>query len=139
MSCRQPGDWDCRRCRYLNFSKRDSCQRCGEPKVGLGAPGLDYSTGGGALCNPVNWAVKPGDWYCYNCGVHNYASRSNCFKCGGATKTDSAVTQSWGFSHEPAQQGWKSGDWICSRMGCNEHNYASRTECFRCSTPRYYG
>lgn len=110
MSCRQPCDWDCRSCRYLNFGKRESCQRCGEPKLGLGTPA------GGALSNPSNWAVKPGDWYCYNCGVHNYASRSNCFKCGGATKTEAAVTQSWGFSLDPAQQaGWKSGDWICSR------------------------
>jgi hypothetical protein len=26
---------------------------------------------------------------------------------------------------------FKSGDWICS--GCGSHNYADKTECFRCS------
>ena len=28
--------------------------------------------------------VRPGDWYCSvgNCGAHNFASRSSCFKCG---------------------------------------------------------
>ncbi|KAI9110247.1 hypothetical protein K1719_018689 [Acacia pycnantha] len=31
---------------------------------------------------------------------------------------------------------WKSGDWICNRLGCNEHNFASRMECFKCSAPR---
>ncbi|KAJ3694717.1 hypothetical protein LUZ60_000094 [Juncus effusus] len=133
MSCRQAGDWNCTTCAYLNFGKRDSCQRCGKSKLGL-PPG----TGGTIQCN---WDIKPGDWYCYSCGVHNYANRTDCFKCGGATKTESAVTHSWGISIAPQQPAvvWKSGDWLCSRPGCNEHNYANRTECYRCNMPRYYG
>ncbi|TMW83519.1 hypothetical protein EJD97_001466, partial [Solanum chilense] len=35
-----------------------------------------------------------------------------------------------------SRSGWKSGDWICTRLGCNEHNFASRMECFRCNAPR---
>nr|CAD1824310.1 unnamed protein product [Ananas comosus var. bracteatus] len=126
MSSWKPGDWNCRSCQYVNFCKRDSCQRCGEPKLGVPLhERTDYTSAGGAA-----WDVKPGDWYC-SCGVHNYACRSNCFKCG-AVKNDSGVTHSWGFAC-PGQHGWKSGDWTCTRLGCNEHNYASRTECFRCN------
>ncbi|OAY84696.1 hypothetical protein ACMD2_17992 [Ananas comosus] len=132
MSSWKPGDWNCRSCQYVNFCKRDSCQRCGEPKLGVPLhERTDYTSAGGAA-----WDVKPGDWYC-SCGVHNYACRSNCFKCG-AVKNDSGVTHSWGFAC-PGQHGWKSGDWTCTRLGCNEHNYASRTECFRCNAPRNYG
>ncbi|KAA8525384.1 hypothetical protein F0562_007198 [Nyssa sinensis] len=31
----RPGDWNCRSCQHLNFQRRDSCQRCGEPRPGL--------------------------------------------------------------------------------------------------------
>nr|XP_010925171.2 zinc finger Ran-binding domain-containing protein 2 [Elaeis guineensis] len=127
---RKPGDWNCRSCQYVNFCRRDSCQRCGEPKLGVDRP--DYTSISGV------WDVKPGDWYC-SCGVHNYASRSNCFKCGAA-KDDStaAVAHSWGFGYG-APAGWKSGDWICTRFGCNKHNYASRTECYWCNAPKDHG
>ncbi|XP_072968405.1 RNA-binding protein involved in heterochromatin assembly dri1-like [Typha angustifolia] len=128
---RKPGDWNCRSCQYLNFCKRESCQRCGDPKFGIERTDYTSISGGG-------WEVKPGDWYC-SCGVHNYASRANCFKCGATKNDNSTVTHSWGFGLNAHQTGWKSGDWICARLGCNEHNYAIRTECFRCSAPRHYG
>ncbi|XP_038974835.1 uncharacterized RNA-binding protein C17H9.04c-like isoform X1 [Phoenix dactylifera] len=127
---RKPGDWNCRSCQYVNFCRRESCQRCGEAKLGVDRP--DYTSNSGA------WDVKPGDWYCL-CGVHNYASRANCLKCGAAKDDSSAaVAQSWGFGHA-APAGWKSGDWMCSRPGCNKHNYASRMECYWCNAPRDYG
>lgn len=28
------GDWNCRSCQHLNFSRRDSCHRCGEARSG---------------------------------------------------------------------------------------------------------
>lgn len=30
----------------------------------------------------------------------------------------------------------KPGDWICPKEGCSNHNFARRTSCFRCNTPR---
>ena len=124
---RKPGDWNCRSCQYVNCCRRDSCQRCGEPKLGVDRP--DYTSISGV------WDVKPGDWYC-SCGVHNYASRSNCFKCGAA-KDDStaAVAHSWGFGYG-APAGWKSGDWICTRSASSLPicMYAhTRTHTSRCS------
>ncbi|KAJ8431807.1 hypothetical protein Cgig2_027552 [Carnegiea gigantea] len=154
----RPGDWNCRSCNHLNFQRRDSCQRCGDPRPDGGRGGGDYGGrfgggssfgGGGGFSGPD---VRPGDWYCTvgNCGAHNFASRSSCFKCG-AYKEESGSgggyegdgmgrARGFGFGGGgSSRSGWKSGDWICTRSGCNEHNFASRTECFRCSAPRDSG
>ncbi|KAH7430668.1 hypothetical protein KP509_08G008000 [Ceratopteris richardii] len=105
--------------------------------------------------------VRPGDWHCQEgrCGAHNFASRSNCFKCGAPKDEggenarggsydygrgggyDRGSRGGFGRSYDSGdagsgRSGWKSGDWMCTRSGCNEHNFASRTECFRCQAPR---
>ncbi|XP_075517665.1 uncharacterized protein LOC142551993 [Primulina tabacum] len=132
------GDWMCGACHHLNFKKRDSCQRCSCPKY---ATESDVSSYAAALRKTEMLA---GDWYCgaMNCGVHNYASRTSCFKCGALKDYygyGAAVVASAGYGYE-AIPGWKNGDWICSSgMGCGMHNYASRTECYKCRTPRDYG
>ncbi|KAJ7962888.1 Ran-binding zinc finger protein [Quillaja saponaria] len=146
----RPGDWNCRSCQHLNFQRRDSCQRCGDPKYGdiRGDFGGLGGRSGSSFGFMSGSDVRPGDWYCNagNCGTHNFASRSSCFKCG-AFKDDIAggfngdLSRSRGFGGGNGgggggRPGWKSGDWICSRLGCNEHNFASRMECFKCSAPR---
>nr|XP_027084221.1 TATA-binding protein-associated factor 2N-like isoform X1 [Coffea arabica] len=124
----RPGDWNCRSCQYLNFQRRDSCQRCGDPRPG--ERGGDFmGRGNSSFGFSSGPDVRPGDWYCSfgTCGAHNFASRSSCFKCG-ALKDESS---GGGFDgdHMPRQRGfgfgggssggrsgWKSGDWICTRM-----------------------
>ncbi|XP_068648935.1 RNA-binding protein involved in heterochromatin assembly dri1-like isoform X1 [Aristolochia californica] len=143
---RKPGDWNCRSCQHLNFSRRDSCQRCGDARSGDRG---DYGGYGGRVGSSFGFTgsdVRPGDWYCSagNCGAHNFASRSSCFKCGAfkddsATGYDGGQRSRSGFGFGGGRSGWKSGDWICSRSGCNEHNFASRMECYRCSAPRDSG
>ncbi|GAB2289224.1 hypothetical protein Dimus_023529 [Dionaea muscipula] len=132
-----PGDWMCGACQYMNFKKRESCQKCGFSKFGTQA---------GVSAHENNRTeVLAGDWYCQsmNCGAHNYASRTSCYRCG-ALKADCVcgraptLVGSGGYGSEYAP-GWKTGDWICIRPGCGVHNYASRTECFRCRTPRDFG
>ncbi|KAL1544686.1 hypothetical protein AAHA92_21507 [Salvia divinorum] len=118
------GDWSCRGCQHHNFQRRESCQRCGGLK-----PGVEFITGPD---------VRPGDWYCTiaNCGAHNFASRSTCFTCGAfkvERGLDSDLSRARALGGRAA---WKSGDWICTRYACNEHNFASRMECFRCNAPR---
>ena len=134
---RKPGDWDCRACQHLNFSRRDLCQRCGEPRGaadrGSGGGG-DYANFGGRGGSSFGGGfgagsdVRPGDWLC-SCGAHNFASRSNCFKCSafkeeaavnsGAGGFDGDMSRSrYGFGGGAARTnrpGWKSGDWICTR------------------------
>ncbi|WJZ94751.1 hypothetical protein VitviT2T_013582 [Vitis vinifera] len=140
----RPGDWNCRSCQHMNFQRRDSCQRCGDPKSGGGDFG-SFGGRGGSSFGFTGSDVRPGDWYCNagNCGAHNFASRSNCFKCGafkdesaGGYDSDMSRSRGFGFGGGSGRSGWKSGDWICSRSGCNEHNFASRMECFRCNAPR---
>ncbi|XXG45670.1 hypothetical protein AAC387_Pa02g0695 [Persea americana] len=146
---RKPGDWNCRSCQHLNFSRRDSCQRCGEQRSGdRGDFGSFGGRGGGGSSYGFSGSdVRPGDWYCSagSCGAHNFASRSSCFKCGafkdesgGSFDGDGQRSRSaFGFSSSRgSRSSWKSGDWYCSRPGCNEHNFASRMECFRCNAPR---
>ncbi|KAL7596216.1 hypothetical protein Lser_V15G28212 [Lactuca serriola] len=162
----RPGDWNCRSCQHLNFQRRDSCQRCGETRYGGGG---GVFGGRGSIISPSAFGftgpdVRPGDWYCNvgNCGAHNFASRSSCFKCGafkddlacsgggggGGGVFDGDMSRGRGFGFGggsggggggSSRSGWKSGDWICGRPGCNEHNFASRMECFRCNAPRESG
>ncbi|ESQ32088.1 hypothetical protein EUTSA_v10005026mg [Eutrema salsugineum] len=159
----RPGDWNCQYCSHLNFQRRDSCQRCREPRLG----GITNLASGFAS-RPVSSSftfntgpdVRPGDWYCNlgNCGTHNFASRSSCFKCGVSKDESSPLAAAvatgfidmsdgprrslFGFGSSSGggsgtgRSSWKSGDWICSRSGCNEHNFASRSECFRCNAPK---
>ncbi|KAL1224287.1 hypothetical protein V5N11_034427 [Cardamine amara subsp. amara] len=157
----RPGDWNCRSCSHLNFQRRDSCQRCREPRPSSISTDLLSSFGGRPVgssfgFNAAGPDVRPGDWYCSlgNCGTHNFANRSSCFKCG-AVKNESSLSAATGFidmSDGPrrglfgfggsssgggmGRSPWKSGDWFCSRSGCNEHNFASRSECFRCNAPK---
>ncbi|XP_057768680.1 uncharacterized protein LOC130988743 isoform X2 [Salvia miltiorrhiza] len=128
------GDWMCGACQHLNFSKRDTCQRCGCPKYAGAAEVAAY---GGALQKSE---VLAGDWYCgaMNCGAHNYASRTTCYRCCASKDYcgyDARIMAPAGY----AVPGWKTGDWICSRVGCGMHNYASRMECYKCHTPKDYG
>ncbi|KAG8643617.1 TATA-binding protein-associated factor 2N isoform X1 [Manihot esculenta] len=139
----RPGDWNCRSCQHLNFQRRDSCQRCGDSRFG-GDFGGYGGRGGSSFGFPgIGSDVRPGDWYCTagNCGAHNFANRSSCFKCGvykddSAGGFDSDIPRSRGFGSGSNPSGWKSGDWICTRWECNEHNFASRMECFKCNAPR---
>ncbi|KAF9613271.1 hypothetical protein IFM89_006770 [Coptis chinensis] len=121
MNMNRPGDWNCRSCQHHNFSRRDSCQRCGDQRSGGG----DFGSFGGRGSSSYGFSgsdVRPGDWYCAagNCGAHNFASRSSCFKCG-AFKDESTggfdgdMPRSRG-SFGAGRSGWKSGDWICSRQ-----------------------
>uniref|UniRef100_A0A165WYL6 RanBP2-type domain-containing protein n=1 Tax=Daucus carota subsp. sativus TaxID=79200 RepID=A0A165WYL6_DAUCS len=109
------GDWLCGSCQHLNFKKRDSCHRCRFPKFGSEADMASYGIN--------REEVLAGDWYCnvMNCGAHNYASRTNCFRCA-ASKEDfygygAGVMASGGYACEnTVPPGWKCGDWICNRL-----------------------
>ncbi|KAK4344215.1 hypothetical protein RND71_037309 [Anisodus tanguticus] len=129
------GDWMCAACQHLNFKKRDACQRCSCPK---------YATPADVAMYGLNKTeVMAGDWYCsaMNCGSHNYASRTSCYRCGSVKSDYYGIGAGCGYDAS-AVPGWKSGDWICSSaMNCGSHNYASRTSCYRCGALKgdYYG
>ncbi|KAI3781896.1 hypothetical protein L2E82_11924 [Cichorium intybus] len=129
------GDWMCGACQHVNFKKRDACQRCQCPKFATPAEMSTYGID--------RTEVLAGDWYCstFNCGSHNYASRTVCYRCGTlkdyTTAAMIAASTAGYYTHDSsALPGWKSGDWVCNRLGCGVHNYASRMECYKCKTPR---
>lgn len=133
----RPGDWNCRTCNHLNFMRRESCQRCTEPRSTSAA--VDYAAAAAfniapsrATSSPFAFTtgpdVRPGDWYCTlaNCGAHNFASRSSCFKCGAPKDDNFSSSDSdmprllrplgFGGGGASTRPGWKSGDWICTRL-----------------------
>nr|KAJ0189904.1 hypothetical protein LSAT_V11C800412760 [Lactuca sativa] len=129
------GDWMCGACQHINFKKRDACQRCQCPKFATPTEMSNYGID--------RTEVLAGDWYCstFNCGSHNYASRTVCYRCGAlkdyTTTAMIAASTAGYYTHDSsALPGWKSGDWVCNRLGCGVHNYASRMECYKCKTPR---
>ncbi|XP_038701135.1 zinc finger Ran-binding domain-containing protein 2-like [Tripterygium wilfordii] len=79
------GDWYCTamNCGAHNYASRLNCHRCGAMKTGYdcGYGGNMMNTGGYGSDGSVPPGWKSGDWLCNRCGVHNYASRAECFKC----------------------------------------------------------
>lgn len=74
--------------------------------------------------------VKPGDWFCTRCTAHNFATKSNCFKCSApVAESKDAVVQHSGA----VVANLRPGDWICDN--CKTHNFASKTACFVCKRP----
>lgn len=70
--------------------------------------------------------LRPGDWNCFNCGFHNFASRRHCFKCNAENPSPSALATG------PPVPTFSVGDWMCPNPSCNFHNYASRIQCKKC-------
>ncbi|KAJ3205285.1 hypothetical protein HDU82_005302 [Entophlyctis luteolus] len=127
----KPGDWICTNmsCRFQNFQSRMECHKCRSPRP----PGTGVAA-------TVGTGFKPGDWVCGGCNKHNFASRTVCMQCGrpndGANvsvATGPATHTGGGGGPRPTD---RPGDWACPVPACRYHNYASRTECYRCGTPK---
>ncbi|RKO90905.1 hypothetical protein BDK51DRAFT_31388 [Blyttiomyces helicus] len=80
----RPGDWLCPDpgCAFWNFRSKTVCTRCGRGSQGAqvvpeGYLGAGPGSGSGAV-------RRDGDWDCPvpECNFHNYASRSECHRCG---------------------------------------------------------
>ncbi|MCD7473312.1 hypothetical protein HAX54_015093 [Datura stramonium] len=101
------GDWMCSAC-HTKFQET-GCM----PTMPLSK----YATSADAAMYGLNKTdVLAGDWYCsaMNCGSHNYASRTSCYRCG-ASKSDCSIRAGMmapaGYGYDAsALPGWKSGD-----------------------------
>jgi predicted RNA-binding Zn-ribbon protein involved in translation (DUF1610 family) len=65
--------------------------------------------------------LKTGDWFCPNCGDHQYARNEQCRQCGTAKPAGNFVA------------GMKPGDWHCP--ACGDLQFAKNLECRKCGTP----
>lgn len=89
-----------------------------------------------------------GDWYCPECHTHNFAKRSNCFRCKSTRpeSEDEETLIAGGAQSNSAHHQYKfdlprgarlqRGDWGCSNKECRAVNFSSRTECFCCGEKR---
>ncbi len=130
----RPGDWSCA-CGAHNFSSREACFKCRLAKPGL-VPRQQQHHGHGS--GPV---PRPGDWHCA-CGALNFASRDACFKCRTPAAGVHGGHMHQGGGHMGGMGGGgggggmstsKPGDWNCK---CGALNFARRTSCFKCNTPK---
>lgn len=69
----RPGDWICSECNHLNFSRNETCNKCGASSAGS-----------------KRLQAKPGDWICPSCGDLVFASKSACKMCGAEKPEDDA-------------------------------------------------
>ncbi|KAI3711681.1 hypothetical protein L1987_70221 [Smallanthus sonchifolius] len=105
------GDWMCAACQHLNFKKRDACQRCHCPKFARPDEVSSYGMN--------RTEILAGDWYCatFNCGTHNYASRTACYICGALRDYSAMMASSNAYGYDASiVPCWKTGDWICNRF-----------------------
>ncbi|KAJ7558804.1 hypothetical protein O6H91_04G056500 [Diphasiastrum complanatum] len=117
---RKTGDWNCASCQHLNFSRRDSCQRCGEFRS---EGGRSDEAGGGD---------EYGSFRRGSGSSQGFGPRYNGGGGGGSAKSYGG---SFGFSGG-SDAGLRPGDWYCSANNCNAHNFASRSSCFKCGASK---
>lgn len=81
--------------------------------------------------------MKPGDWICDNCNVHNFKSRTRCYGCCKDKKVE-VPAPTINLTQRTKQQGGSGkvepGDWSCD--ACNMNNFKSRKLCYGCSKAR---
>ena len=165
---RKPGDWNCSSCQHLNFSWRESCQRCSDPKQGNDGGysgrneerrsdeggdygrrssrtygfGSSYSSGrgeGGGL-ERSDYSGSGGGFYDRNpIGRGDYRGSSEYSSTRGYGDRGDYRSNEY---RESARGGYgggsdmRPGDWNCVEKSCGAHNFASRTNCFKCGAPK---
>lgn len=120
----ETADWTCA-CGFLNYGFRRTCFCCHQTNGAQSktAVALQAKTIGESMLDAT---FKKGDWQCV-CGVHNFARRDECVRCG---RSKPQYRNGMGAI---GHQKFLPGDWICSR--CKSHNFRSRKLCMKCSDP----
>ncbi|KAJ6923251.1 hypothetical protein NC652_016789 [Populus alba x Populus x berolinensis] len=78
----------------------------------------------------MSWTAG-GDWMCSACQHQNFKKREMCQRCGypkyGGPDPATYICNATKVL---------AGDWYCSAMNCQAHNYASRSSCYNCGALR---
>merc|ERR1719491_386057 len=129
----KPGDWLCPGCGDHQFSRNETCRKCGHAKpAGVGAGMMAVGGGGGGAGGLMAGSMKPGDWICAGCGDHQFAKNETCRKCGHPRPEGAG-----GGAGGMMAGGMKPGDWMCP--GCEDHQFARNEVCRKCGQARPEG
>ncbi|XP_061489405.1 LOW QUALITY PROTEIN: zinc finger Ran-binding domain-containing protein 2 [Rhineura floridana] len=89
-----------------------------------------------------NFRVSDGDWICPDkkCGNVNFARRTSCNRCGREKTTEAKMMKAGGTEigktlAEKSRGLFSANDWQCKT--CGNVNWARRSECNMCNTPKY--
>lgn len=140
------GDWICN-CGFHNYSSRAQCKKCNAAPPALGIKRLATDELVHAWDSKrLNAGAGPEQSYSAFGPVTGFigdqlAGLHAAYPSGSTP----VVPNMQGAMHLPQLQiapalvgkgakHWREGDWMCSN--CNNHNYASRSECNRCKTQK---
>ncbi|XP_072467787.1 uncharacterized protein [Notamacropus eugenii] len=112
--------------------------------MGGGSSGVEATTeaAAAATMSTKNFRVSEGDWICPDkkCGNVNFARRTSCNRCGREKTNEAKMMKAGGTEigktlAEKSRGLFSANDWQCKT--CSNVNWARRSECNMCNTPKY--
>merc|ERR1740117_219929 len=151
----KPGDWICPNCLDHQFSKNDTCRKCGTPKAAAG-DSLQTSFGNGVQLPQLTESSNPQEVQQF-VGMHQIEPHAadmlmhldpklqklviNKGTLQGARDQTAMlmgrIKQVNKMASGAVDMNLKPGDWICS--GCLDVQFSRNTTCRQCGTPKPSG